>query len=191
MDEKGLLVGSPGEWAVLCGRCEDMGRRSGHNYHQIDVPPPAVRIDKPPSNAHHRIWLRLYGIRDHCHSCVDEVAFAAGVFPVTPARSFNLLVLSTTDSACRLVKHLLERARVATELVDALTPKQIPSLDGEILAVRCPQCGAPPLGDSNLLMREAVATRGQLGLGSVASADCSVVKWHRALYAPERALARL
>lgn len=189
--QKGLLAGGPGGWAVLCGRCEDMSRRTGHDFHQIEVPPPTVRIDRPPSNAHSQVWLRTFEFREPCHCCVEEVTFAAGVFPLEPARSFNLLVLTTTDTACRLVKHLFARAHLAPELTAALMPKPTLICDREILTIVCPQCGAPypDTGDSSL--RKAVLGRSRFAMTSVASAPCSVVKWHRALYDPARTLVRI
>ncbi len=189
-DERGLLAGSPGEWIVLCGRCEDMARRSGRSFH-TDQPPPTVRIERPPRNTAARTWVRAYGIHAPCRSCAVDVMSVAGVFPVEPGDTFRQLVLVTTDSAWRLVEQLLDRSHVAGELAAAIRARPGSSGGGDHLTGVCAQCGAPYTVADDSAVRAAIVERGLHGLRSIVAADCSVVRWHRALYDPERVLIRV
>jgi hypothetical protein len=187
VDGQGKLGGGPGGWMVLCGRCEDLLHRIGQHRHG-DGPLPAMRIDKAPSNTGPRIWLRAYAVQRPCSSCATDAPFVAGVFPVFPAGGFGQLVLVTTDSAWRLAKQLLERSQVAADLAACIRSRPDPT--GGV-AGGCPECRAAYSAGSDPEVRATLAEHGLRGLTSIASAECSVVKWHRALYDPQRILIRI
>ncbi|ONM47991.1 hypothetical protein B0T44_07925 [Nocardia donostiensis] len=113
-----------------------------------------------------------------------------GVFPAFPADTFNHLVLVTTDSAWRLVKQLLERSQVAPDLAAGIRSGPGPDGDGDILAGSCTQCRAACSAGSDPELRTVIAEHGLNGLISIASAECSVVKWHRTLYDTQREIVR-
>ncbi len=191
-DERGLLGGGPGAWTVTCGRCEDMARRTGFQYH-TEHPPPPVPIDKPPRNAVGRIWLRAFGVRRTCTSCGEEATFVAGINPLpSDYEAFHFLVLATTASAWKLAKHLLDESRTASEVAATIRTRRGAAAHGSVvLSGGCPRCGEPYSLADDPLVRAEVAQRCLAALTSVASAECSVVKWHRALYDPGRSVVRV
>ncbi|MEV6280380.1 hypothetical protein [Nocardia sp. NPDC051832] len=115
-----------------------------------------------------------------------------GIKPVSDNRgAFNWLVLMTTDSAWKLAKQLLDRSQVATDIAAAIRARPDPAGDGVALCGGCTHCGEPLNILRNPAMREDMAQRRFTTLTSVGLAECSVVKWHRALYDPARQLTRL
>ncbi|MFE9576338.1 hypothetical protein ACFYO1_08140 [Nocardia sp. NPDC006044] len=192
VDGRGQLGGEPGAWTVTCGRCEDIARRTGihaHAHQRLGE----IQIDKPPGNAvKGPIWLRAYGIRRPCVSCDAAPVRVVGVYPVFPAPEFRLLVLTSTDNAWKLAKHLLDRSRVASDIAATIRLRPHPADHGERFAGGCVGCGAGQFDtNDDPGLREEIERRGLHGLDSIASEECSVVKWHRALYDPSRSLVRV
>ncbi|WP_282777449.1 hypothetical protein [Nocardia sp. CC201C] len=167
-----------------------MAQRTGRDNHTAEPLPP-IRIDKPPTNASPRIWLRAYGVRRPCPTCGADETFVAGVFPVYPADTFHLLILVTTASAWRLAKQILERSQVAGDLAAAIRRRSDPTSGEDRFMGGCPQCDTPYAAGSDPMLRETVAERRLAALTPMPCAECSVVKWHRALYDPVRVFVRL
>ncbi|WP_329406005.1 hypothetical protein OG563_30555 [Nocardia vinacea] len=189
-DDGGRLGGEPGAWTVTCGRCQHMVSLIGVHGH-TDRPLPDVQINKPPRGAAARIWLRAFGLARVCTQCGIESACVAGLFPVFPAEEFHLLLLVDTESSWKLVKHLLERSGVADGLARTIIRRADPIGAHTALTGGCMNCGSAfdtPGADPEV--QQDLARRGRYALSSIASAECSVVKWHRALYDPARTFVR-
>ncbi|WP_433679690.1 hypothetical protein [Nocardia sp. CA-119907] len=160
-------------------------------YGHTDVPLPDVQIDKPPRGAAARVWLRAFGLASACTQCGNDAARVAGVFPVFPAAEYRLLLLVNTESSWKLVKHLLERSGVADGLARTIIRRADPTGDRTAMAGGCANCGSTlDALSTDPAVHQNLARRGRHALSSIASAECSVVKWHRALYDPARTFVR-